>query len=135
MTGTSNSEKKKLVQLFTQGSHHRNLSIFYIVQNPFKQGASSRTISLNSQYIVVFKNPRDSAQIQYLAQEVYPRNRKFLIESFLDATQKPHSYLLLNMKQDCEEWLRVVSNIFPGEETQLYVQNDFVFPEGLLYKS
>ena len=37
---------KKTVNLFTTGSHHRNLSIIYIVQNLFHQEKSSRSISL-----------------------------------------------------------------------------------------
>jgi ABC-type dipeptide/oligopeptide/nickel transport system ATPase subunit len=46
-------------QLFTKGSHHRNISRVLITQNLFHQGPASRDISLNSKYIVVFKNPRD----------------------------------------------------------------------------
>jgi len=53
----------KVSQLFTKGSHHRNISIVLVTQNLFYQGASSRDISLNSKYIVVFKNPRDKTQI------------------------------------------------------------------------
>ena len=42
-----------LVKLFTKGSHHRNLTVIYIVQNVFDKGKYSRTISLNSHYHVV----------------------------------------------------------------------------------
>ena len=44
----------KVSQLFTKGSHHRNISLVLITQNLFYQGPSSRDISLNSKYIVVF---------------------------------------------------------------------------------
>ena len=128
------AQKKQTVKLFTQGSHHRNLTVIYIVQNLFDQGSWSRTISLNSQYIVVFKNPRDSAQINYLAQQAYPRDSKFLVESYLDATQKPHSYLVINLTQECDQWMRVCTNIFPGEESQIYVENGCNLPENLVYK-
>jgi hypothetical protein len=47
----------KVSQLFSKGSHHRN-SLVLIIQNLFHQGPSSRDTSLNSKYIVVFKNPR-----------------------------------------------------------------------------
>jgi hypothetical protein len=59
-------------ELFTKGSHHRNNSLVLITQNLFHQGPSSRDISLNSKYIVVFKNPRDNTQIVHLARQVYP---------------------------------------------------------------
>ena len=63
----------KVNELFTKGSHHRN-SILLITKNLFHQGPSSRDISLNSKYIVVFKNPRDKTQIVHLARQVYLEN-------------------------------------------------------------
>ena len=41
------SKDKRIVNLFTRGSHHRDLSVIYIVQNLFHQGKGSRCISLN----------------------------------------------------------------------------------------
>ena len=134
MTCTNPSQKKQILQLFTQGSHHRNLTIFYIVQNLFDQGSSGRAISLNSQYIIVFKNPRDSAQIGFLAQQAFPKNPKFLDEAYQDATRNPHTYLVLNLTQECENWSRVMTQVFPGEDLEVYIQNDQVLPDELLYK-
>ena len=37
-----------LVKFFTQGSHHRNLTVVYIVQNLLNQDLSMRTVSLNA---------------------------------------------------------------------------------------
>ena len=42
------SNTKSLANLFTKGSHHRNVTILYLVQNMFDQGRSSRTVSQNS---------------------------------------------------------------------------------------
>ena len=53
----------KVSELFTKGSHHRNISLVLMTQNLFHQGPSSRDISLKSKYIVVFKNSRDKTQI------------------------------------------------------------------------
>jgi hypothetical protein len=39
---------KRIADLFTKGSHHRNLSIIYIVQNVFHQGKEMRNISPNT---------------------------------------------------------------------------------------
>jgi hypothetical protein len=60
----------KVSELFTKGSHHRNISLVLITQNLFHQGPSSRDISLNSKYIGVFKNPRDNTQIVHLDRQV-----------------------------------------------------------------
>ena len=66
------SKDKRIADLFTKGSHHRNLSIIYIVQNIFHQGKETRNISLNAHYIVLFKSPRDKPQISMLARQVNP---------------------------------------------------------------
>ena len=60
----------RIVNLFTKGSHHRNLSVIYIVQHLFHQGKGNRSISLNSHYLVLFKNPRDKLQILTLAEQI-----------------------------------------------------------------
>lgn len=65
--------ENRMVNLFTNGSHRRNLSVIYIVQNLFHQGKGNRNISLNSHDLVLFKNPRDKLQILTLGKQTYPR--------------------------------------------------------------
>ena len=64
----------KVSQLFTKESHNRNISRVLITEKLFHQSPSSRDISSNSRYIVVFKNPRDKTQIVHLVRQVYPEN-------------------------------------------------------------
>lgn len=109
-----------IVDLFTKGSHHKNLSVILISQNLFHQGRGQRDISLNANYIVVFKNPRDRAQIRHLARQVYPDDPKFMEEAYYDATSKPHGYLLLDLKQSTPDEYRFRTCIFP-EDTLHYV--------------
>ena len=45
---------QRVASLFTKKSHHRNISVMYIVQNLFHH----RTISLNAHYMVLFQNLR-----------------------------------------------------------------------------
>jgi len=45
-----------------------------------------RRISLNAQYIVLFKNPRDSSQFIHLTKQLYPHNSRFAHEAYIDAT-------------------------------------------------
>jgi len=90
-----NEINRSVTDLFTKGSHHRNLSVVYIVQNLFNNGKEHRTISLNSHYIVVFKNPRDISQIVHLAKQAYPGKVKAGQEVFKDTTSAPFGYLLL----------------------------------------
>lgn len=94
--------------LFTKYSHHYNISVFFLVQNLFSKDL--RTISLNSHYFFIFKNPRDSSNIMHLAKQLYPGNANFLVESYRDATKRPYSYLFIDMKQNTHDNLRVIGN-------------------------
>ena len=87
---------KSLANLFTKGSHHKNLSIFHLIQNMYHKGGSQRTMSLNSHYNIIFKNPRDATQIRTLAYQMHPGNSKWFLDAFADATSRPYGYLVLD---------------------------------------
>ena len=111
----------RVLDLFTRGSHHLNLSVIFISQNLFHQGKQIRTMSLNCHYFVLFKNARDKSQIHHLARQMFPGNPRYLQESFNDATKEAYSYLLIDLKPETDEDFRLRSNIFPGETTFVYI--------------
>ena len=104
---------ERLTRLFSVGSHHKNMSIIFIIHNLFHHGKEMRTLSLNSHYIILFKNPRDSLQISTLARQMYPGKSKFLVEAFNDATRQAYGYLLLDLKPTTEDQLRIRTGILP----------------------
>jgi len=112
---------KQVCELFTQGSHHRNLSVILITQNLFHQGRFCRNISLNANYIVAFKNVRDKKQFMYLASQVYPEDSVGLYNAYLDATKEVYGYLLLDLTQNTNDGLRFRAHIFPDEDHHLVV--------------
>lgn len=114
------SDTKSLAKLFTKGSHHRNVTILYLVQNMFDQGKSSRTVSLNSHYTVVFRNLRDQSQFRTMARQLLPMNAQWLIDSFTDATVKPYGYLVIDNSPQCDPAFRFRTNIFRGELPTVY---------------
>lgn len=86
---TSHGNDKRITDLFSKGSHHRNISVVYILQNFFYGAKGTRNITLNAHYIVLFRNPRDKSQVSNLAKQMYPGQVKFMQEAFADATKKP----------------------------------------------
>ncbi len=72
------SNDSRVADLFTRGSHHRGISVMYPTQNLFPPGKLSRTISLNSHYKLVFRNPHDSLRIATLAKQMFPKYTKIL---------------------------------------------------------
>ena len=112
---------ESVTKIFTRGAHHQNMSVIYIVQNLFHKGKEQRTISLNSHYLVMFKNPRDASQITHLAKQISPGNTRSVHEAFQDATSKPFGYLFFDFKATTPEKLRLRTNIFPGEIQTVYL--------------
>ena len=110
MQSTSGNQLVK--NLFTNGGH-LNLSVMFVSQNLFHTRKKCRTISLNSTYIVVFKNPRDQSEIRHLACQMFPSKRKFLQVAYEDATNDSYRYLFLDFHPNSPEFARVRGNIFP----------------------
>ena len=107
---------QRVASLFTKKSHHKNISVMYIVQNLCHRGKHHRTISHNAHYMVLFKNLTDVSQIIALAHQMYPRRTQFFLEAFARATARPHGYMVIDMKQNTPDILRLRTFIFPGEE-------------------
>jgi len=57
---------KRVCDLFTKGSHRRNISLILITQNLFHKGRFCRDISLNAKYLVLLKNVRDKNKFIFL---------------------------------------------------------------------
>jgi len=96
---------KQVCELFTRGSHHRNLSIILITQNLFHQRRFCGDITLNANYIVAFKNVRDKNQFMYPASQVYPEDSVGLYNAYLDATKEAYGYLVLDLTQNTNDGL------------------------------
>ena len=91
--------------------------IIHITQNLFQGGKVTRTQSLNTHYLVLFKNPRDRQQILYLARQIYPRKETFVLDSFEDTTRRNYGYLLVDLNPITPEELRLRTE---NEDKQTY---------------
>ena len=95
--------------LFTRGIHHKNVTVIFLYQNLFKQGKAMRDITLNSQYFLLFKSPRDVQQIKYLGRQL---GLPHLDCAYKKAIKEPYGFLLVNLHPHCDERLQLQSNIF-----------------------
>ena len=103
---------QRIADLFTKGSHHRNISVVYLTQNLFPQGKACRDIILNTQYMVLFNNPIDRQQVATLARRIYPSTSAVFMKRFERATSYPYGHLVIDLKSDTAEKDRLHTEIF-----------------------
>jgi hypothetical protein len=106
-------------EIFAVGSHHLKMNVCLVVHNLFEKNIAFRNISLNSRYICIQKNPRDSSTITNFAKQFDPGNGQRMVNIYKDATERPFSYLFLDMDQYTPEQYRLRSNIFFEGDTPI----------------
>ena len=117
------SSSKSVADFFTKGSHHRKLTVIYLMQNVYNQGKSQKTISLNSHYSVVFRNGHDGSGSRTMAYQICISDGQWVVDAFTDATSKPYGYLILDHHPSTPEDQTVVTNIFPREQLIYYINS------------
>ena len=109
----------QMQRLFTLGSHHKNITVFFINQNLFCQGKCARTISLNCHYVILFKNPRDVHQIQLFGRQIGMPHT--LVEAYQDCMNEPYAYLIVDLSPHSQSSYKLVTHIFSDEDTVAYI--------------
>ena len=111
-----------VAEMFTVASHHRNFSIMYLCHNIFGKGAFSRTINLNSHYMILFRNNRDTQQVQTLGRQIFGKKSTYFLDAYHKATAQPYGYLLVNLHpSNRRDEYKLLSNITPEENTTVYL--------------
>lgn len=108
-------ESEEVALMFTQGSHHLNLSVIFLVQNLFVKGKYSdraQSIYKNVHYGVFFYNPRDKVIMMNFAKQFAPRKTNALMKEFDRIVAIPYNPMVIDFKQDTPEEVRIMSNVF-----------------------
>ncbi len=106
------SKSSELTNLMTKAVHHLPMTLIYITQNMFQKGNDVKTRRMNTNYLIIFKNPHDRAQVDYIGRQMYPNDMKFLTSVYTDVTSKePFSYILIDTQQETPDEIRVRSKI------------------------
>lgn len=115
---------KNIADVFTKISHHYNVTVFLLLQNIFPEDRNFRTLSYNTKYMIIHKNPRISSQLNHLARQILPRNSEYIIQAYQYVTEPPYSYILLDLHQECPSEIRLRSHITPDTfPMRAYSQN------------
>ena len=100
-------QDKRVLDLFTKDSHHRNITVLYLTQDLFPPGKFSKTINRNAHYIVAFKNPRDQTGISTILLQAFPDRWRQILRLFKRVTSRPFGYLMMDVHPASDDRYRL----------------------------
>ena len=113
---STSSKDRRITDLYTEGSHHRSLSVVSISQSLY--ASKDPTQRRNCHYLVLFKNPVDKSSIMTLARQMYPQNTEHFTKAFEKSTKYPYGFLLVDLKRFTPDQERLKYNVVWPESTQ-----------------
>ena len=99
----------RINDLFTEGSHHCNISVVTLNHNLFF--GKDHTQRRNCYYLVFFNNPVDRQPVTTLGRQMYPSRRNFFLQKFDEATERSYAYLLVDLKPTTLDSLRLRTDV------------------------
>lgn len=116
---TEMAKSNDAINLFIRGSHHRNISIVFLIQNFFFK--NMRTLTLNSKYIVLMKNVRENGFASVLGRQMNGGKRNVDLEyAYKDVMSRKYGYLVVDYDQNQNDKFRLRNSLFP-EDMIVYV--------------
>ena len=94
------SKDKETVEMFILGSHHRQVSLFFITQGLFHN-------------YVIFNNKRNASQINHLARQVFiGKEQQRIINAYKRAGSKEYGFIVLSFATEIPDELTVVTDFW-----------------------
>ena len=116
----SASKDSNIVNLFCIHSHHANITTIFLTQSIFPNAKEFRTISLNTHYILLFRNYRDELQVRTLGRQIFPGKMKYFIDAYEKVVSVKYNYLVIDMSPHSNPDYQLRSKILPGQDTIIY---------------
>ena len=105
------STNKDVAEMFILGSHHRQISIFFLTQNLFPNCNLFRLMSTNTHYFVIFQNQRNFQQIMTLARQIFVgHDVKRITEAYKRASNTLRGFIVLSFSPLLPNELTVVTD-------------------------
>ena len=87
------------------------MSIVFLSQKLFLNNQYYKQVSANTDYLIIFKNPRNCRDISVLSSQLTP-GKNNLTKIYMEATKQPYSYIMINLTQCANEKTKYLSNLF-----------------------
>ena len=99
-------------ELFMVQGRHNNISLVFISQQAFRQNEAFKSISNNTNYLVLMKNDRNILEVQSLAKQMTPGPQPLLLQIFREATNNSYSYLFINFTHERSRYGKYLNELF-----------------------
>lgn len=105
------STNRETAEMFILGSHHKQVSLFYLTQNLFPNCKLFRTMSNNAHYYVIFHNQRNFRQVHTLARQIYVGSDLHrIINAYKRASKRHRGFIVLSFAPELPDELTVVTD-------------------------
>lgn len=101
---------KDVAKTFILGSHHRQISVFFLTQNLFPRDDLFRLMSLNCHYFVLFQNQRNYRQVLTLARQAFTNDVDRVVNAYKRASLDPRGFILLTFNPLVPRELSVITD-------------------------
>lgn len=122
MLSSLQTDNKQILNLFTRYARHKALTIFYLNQNTFQV---SRTINLQASVHILLHPGRDFQNFRTLGSQIYGAGAgSALIKIWHDVEKfMKYPYIVLTTTPNVEKHLKILTNIFRGQDLISYIIN------------
>ena len=104
-------KNKDMAEMFILGSHHNQISVFYITQNLFPNCPLFRLMNSNSHYFILFNSQRHYRQINTLAQQMFcGKDLKRVTNAYLRSSKQQRGFILLSLVPEIPKGLTVLTD-------------------------
>lgn len=110
---TELSKDKEMVKFVTVYCSHNRITMIVLLHNMFQPGL--RTLSINTHYVVLFKNKRDTLQVETMGRRVMKDRMKYFFACYRKAVSNLYGYLFVDMHPHSDEMYELRTRIFPYE--------------------
>ncbi len=114
-------QSKCLAEVFVFGSHHLNITVFFLTQTLYPKDEHYRLMALNAHYMVLFGDMRSLRQVNTLANQLFMHEDKArLINAFRSSINRAYGFVVLNFVKNIPRELTVITN-FWSENPSVYL--------------
>ena len=108
--------------LFMVQGRHNRVSLIFISQMGFRTDQAFKSISNNTNYLVLMKNNRNLSDVLNLAKQMTPGRSPLMLRIYRESTKDPYSYLFINFTNEVSNEAKYLSALFDTD----HVVNTFV---------